>query len=105
MVENEIGPDIKTYLDMFESLAIGNHVRLIDSALDNMENLADLAHHFEPVIRQCVLRGHYSSASKLLNRVETNRERVQMYEDFINDQLAFRKSVKKDSTSNIVDES
>jgi len=95
MAENGISPEIDTYLNMLESLAFGNHPKLIKSALNDMEVLADVADHFEPVIRKCVIRGHFSTASKLLSRVQRDKERLQMYDDHIKQRKAFLKSLKE----------
>jgi len=95
MSENGISPKIDTYLDMLDSLAIGNHPHLIKSALDNMEDLADLADHFEPLIRRCVINCHYSAASKLLSCVERDKERLTIYEDHIKQSKAYFKSLKE----------
>lgn len=95
MAENGIPPEIETYIGMLDSLAIGNHPQLIKSALDNMENVADVADHFEPLIRKCVIRGHYSTATMLLSRVKRNKERFQMYEDEIKKREAYLKSLKE----------
>jgi len=84
-----------TYLGMLDSLAIGNHLHLIECALDNMEDLADLADDFEPIIRKCVIRGHYRAASMLLNRVERDKEQLKIYEDHIRYRKAFIKSKVK----------
>jgi len=95
MAENGISPEIDTYLDMLDSLAFGNHPKLIKKALNNMENLAGLAGHFEPLIRKCVIRGHYSTATTLLSCVKRDKERLQMYEDHIKERKAFLKSLKE----------
>jgi len=92
MAASGIPPTIAMYLNMLESLAIGNHPKLIKNALYNMENLADVADHFEPLIRRCVIRGHYNTATTLLRCVKRDRERLQMYEDHIKEHKAFFKS-------------
>merc|ERR1712183_1221518 len=74
MAERGIQPVTYTYVNMLDCLAIGNHPHLIDSVLDNMEDVAVVADHFEPLIRKCVIRGDYSTASKLLSRVERDKE-------------------------------
>lgn len=85
------------YVSILDCLAIGNHRHLIDSVLDNMEDVAVVADHFEPLIRRCLIRGDYSTASKLLSRVDRERERLQMYEDRIKNHIAYR-SAKKHRT-------
>jgi len=95
MAENGIPPAIATYLNMFESLAIGNHPQLIKTALDNMEDLDGLADHFEPLIRKCVIRRHYSTATTLLSCVKRDKERLKIYEDHIKRRNAYLKSLKE----------